>query len=290
MGTGTFVGSGRATHAWTDALGGFSVIHGFDFTGPYPKHVHARLVIGALESGRFRISAGGVTHEQPVDSVIAINSFRVHAEEWDHGSFRALYISPEHLKAAGISLPNGPEPWFEDPVIGDPLLARQVREVHDAVEDGLPVSVIEAMTTRLLRDLCASPSAGIEEPLPPTVAAARERIHANLAAPPTMFDLGEAVQRSPYHLIRLFKREIGLPPHAYFDQVRIAHAKEKLKQRQKLSLTAYELGFCDQSHFTRAFKRSSLVTPGQYLQMVLDGPGTGRETLRSVTEERVGST
>jgi len=290
MGIGKFVGSGRATHAWTDALGGFSVIHGFDFTEPYPKHVHARLVIGALESGGFQITAGGVTYDQPVDTVIAINSFRVHAEAWDAGSFRALYVSPDNLKAAGISLLNGTEPWFEDPILRDPVLARQIREVHDAVEDELPVTVIEAMMTRLLRDVCASPSAGIEEPLPGPVAAARERIHANLAAPPTMFDLGEAVQRSPYHLIRLFKREIGLPPHAYFDQVRIAHAKEKLKQGQKLSLTAYELGFCDQSHFTRAFKRSSLVTPGQYLQMVLDGPGIGREGLRSVTEERVGST
>jgi AraC-like DNA-binding protein len=289
MGIGKFVGSGRATHVWTEALGGFSVIHGFDFTEPYPKHVHARLVLGAIESGSFRMIAGGSTFESPVDTVIAINSFRVHAEEWDDGCFHALYISPENFVAAGISLPNA-EPWFEDPVVRDPSLAQQVRAVHDAVEDGLPVSVIEAMATRLLRDLCASPSAGVPEPLPAPVAAARERIHANLAAPPTMFDLGEAVQRSPYHLIRLFKREIGLPPHAYFDQVRIAHAKEKLKQGHKLSLTAYELGFCDQSHFTRAFKRSSLVTPGQYLQMVLDGHGSGRDGLRSVTPERAGST
>ena len=290
MGIGKFVGSGRATHAWTEALGGFSVIHGIDFTEPYPKHVHARLVLGAIETGNFRMIAGGKTYDSPADTVIAINAFRVHAEEWYDGNFRALYISPENLEAAGCTLPEGLEPWFEDPVLRDPSLARQVREVHDAVEEGLPVSVIEALMTRLLRDVCASPNAGVAEPLPAPVAAARERIHANLNAPPTMFDLGEAVQRSPYHLIRLFKREVGLPPHAYFDQVRIAHAKEKLKQGQKLSLTAYELGFCDQSHFTRAFKRSSLVTPGQYLQMCLDGPGAGPDALRSVTEERVGST
>jgi AraC-like DNA-binding protein len=290
MGIARFIGAGQATHAWTEALGGFSVIHGFDFTEPYPKHVHARLIVGALESGSFRISAGGHTYDQPVDAVIAINSFRVHREEWNHGCFRALYFSPENLVAAGLCLPNATEPWFEDPVVHDQALALQVREVHDAVEHGLPVPVIEAMTTKLLRDLCASPAAGVEEPLPAPVAAARERIHANLAAPPTMFDLGAAVQRSPYHLIRLFKREIGLPPHAYFDQVRIALAKERLKQGQKLSLTAYELGFCDQSHFTRAFKRSSLVTPGRYLQMVLDGPGAGRNGQRSVTEARVGPT
>jgi hypothetical protein len=130
MGIGKFVGSGRATHVWTEALGGFSVIHGFDFTEPYPKHVHARLVLGAIESGSFRMIAGGSTFESPVDTVIAINSFRVHAEEWDDGCFHALYISPENFVAAGISLPNA-EPWFEDPVVRDPSLAQQVRAVHD---------------------------------------------------------------------------------------------------------------------------------------------------------------
>jgi AraC-like DNA-binding protein len=233
---------------------------------------------------------GGRTYDSPAGTVIAINSYRVHAEEWFSGNFRALYISPENLAAAGVTPASGEEPWFEDPVLRSPALAAQVREICDAVEDQLPVSVIEALATRLLRDVCASPNAGVAEPLPAPVAAARERIHADLSAPPTMFDLGEAVQRSPYHLIRLFKREIGLPPHAYFDQVRIAHAKEKLKQGQKLSLTAYELGFCDQSHFTRAFKRSSLVTPGQYLQMCADGPGVIRDDQRSVTAEGVGST
>ena len=290
MGIAKFVGSGRATSAWTEALGGFSVIHGIDFTEPFPKHVHARLVIGAIERGNFRMIVGQNTYDSPAGTVIAINAFRVHAEEWHNGSFRALYFSPGNLRAAGLTTPDGQEPWFDDPVLRNPALAERVREVNEAVVDGLPASVIEAMASRLLRDVGAYPQGGAPEPVPTPVAAARDRIHANLSAPPTMFDLGEAVQRSPYHLIRLFKREIGLPPHAYFDQVRIAHAKEKLKQGQKLSLTAYELGFCDQSHFTRAFKRSSRVTPGQYLQMALDGPGFRRDGMRSVTEGRAGST
>jgi hypothetical protein len=82
MGIARFGGSGRATHAWTEALGGFSLIHGIDFTEPYPKHVHARLVLGAIETGNFRMIAGGQTYDSPAGTVIAINSYRVHAEEW----------------------------------------------------------------------------------------------------------------------------------------------------------------------------------------------------------------
>jgi AraC-like DNA-binding protein len=153
----------------------------------------------------------------------------------------------------------------------DTRLARRVGDVCDAVREARPASLVESRIFQLFREFAAvSLTFGVEIFSAP-IAAARDRLHANLAKPPSMLDLGRAAQRSPYHLIRTFGREVGLTPHAYFDQIRVAHAKERLILGQKLSLTAYELGYCDQSHFTRAFKKTSLVTPGKYLQMVNNG-------------------
>jgi AraC-like DNA-binding protein len=71
---------------------------------------------------------------------------------------------------------------------------------------------------------------------------------------------------SPFHLNRVFSKEFGLPPHAFLTQVRVARAKALLKQGTSITQTALEVGFSDQSHFTRHFRRLVSVTPGHYLQ------------------------
>ena len=73
---------------------------------------------------------------------------------------------------------------------------------------------------------------------------------------------------SPFHLIRVFSKEIGIPPHAYQTNVRIRHARNLLIQGLPIVQTALETGFVDQSHFTRSFKKVMGVTPGQYMSAV----------------------
>jgi AraC-like DNA-binding protein len=71
---------------------------------------------------------------------------------------------------------------------------------------------------------------------------------------------------SAYHLNRSFCRKIGMPPHEYQVQVRIMKAKSFLRLGRSISETASLVGFVDQSHFTRHFKRSVGVTPGKFLR------------------------
>ncbi|MCP4688540.1 MAG: helix-turn-helix transcriptional regulator, partial [Desulfobacterales bacterium] len=54
------------------------------------------------------------------------------------------------------------------------------------------------------------------------------------------------------------------PPHEYLTQVRIARAREMLKNGESIVSAAMDAGFVDQSHFTRIFKKFVGVTPGQY--------------------------
>jgi AraC-like DNA-binding protein len=69
---------------------------------------------------------------------------------------------------------------------------------------------------------------------------------------------------SKCHLVHLFHKELGLPPHAYQIQLRVAHARRLVASGTPLAEVASLTGFADQSHLTRLFKRIVGVPPGQY--------------------------
>jgi AraC-like DNA-binding protein len=83
-------------------------------------------------------------------------------------------------------------------------------------------------------------------------------------------DLAAVAQFSPYHLLRTFRRSVGLTPHAYLIQIRIEEGKRLLRMGNSISDVSASTGFADQSHFTRHFKRIMGVTPGQYLPLNSD--------------------
>ncbi|MEG4818123.1 helix-turn-helix transcriptional regulator [Microcoleus sp. K5-D4] len=88
-----------------------------------------------------------------------------------------------------------------------------------------------------------------------------EYIHRDLH----LSELANLVQMSPYYFGRLFKQSIGVTPHQYVIQCRIEKAKQLLK-RQDLSITyiSQQVGFHDQSHFSKTFSKIVGLTPKKY--------------------------
>ncbi|MGB1237345.1 MAG: helix-turn-helix domain-containing protein [Pseudomonadales bacterium] len=81
-------------------------------------------------------------------------------------------------------------------------------------------------------------------------------------------ELSELAQLSRCHLVRSFKAHFGLSPHAYQLDQRILRARTLLQRGESLADTAAQLGFADQSHFQRNFKKRTALTPRRYQQLI----------------------
>lgn len=81
---------------------------------------------------------------------------------------------------------------------------------------------------------------------------------------PSLHELAREHRMSRYQVIRLFRRETGLTPHAWLLDQRVQQARRRLRQGAELADLAQELGFADQGHFQRVFKTRVATTPGRY--------------------------
>jgi AraC-like DNA-binding protein len=82
----------------------------------------------------------------------------------------------------------------------------------------------------------------------------------------SLTELAEHVSLSPYYLLRVFRAQVGMPPYAYMESVRIRQAQRLIEAGRPLADVAAEVGFSSQSHLTHRFKQIIGVTPGQYAQ------------------------
>jgi AraC family transcriptional regulator len=89
-----------------------------------------------------------------------------------------------------------------------------------------------------------------------------EYIADHLSGDVSLDALAKVVGLSRYHFIRAFKNTMGVTPHRYVVQQRVATA-QKLMAAGRLPLReiAQQCGFADQSHFTRQFRRVTGTTP-----------------------------
>lgn len=81
----------------------------------------------------------------------------------------------------------------------------------------------------------------------------------------TVRELADLAMLSPYHFIRVFKKETGFTPHEYLVNIRISTAKYMLKNtRMAVKDICYNTGFLSESAFCASFKKKTGVTPAQY--------------------------
>ena len=80
----------------------------------------------------------------------------------------------------------------------------------------------------------------------------------------TLAQAGRDLGASPSHLVRCFTGAFRIAPHQYVTARRIEAARRRLLDGEPIALVAAGVGFYDQAHFTRQFKRHVGAPPGRY--------------------------
>jgi AraC-like DNA-binding protein len=244
------------------------------FTHSFARHTHEGYAIGVIESGVEEFSYRGALHRAPAGSVVVIHPGEVHtghAGVESGWSYRMLYPSVECVQQAIAGGLGSCErvPYFGEPIIHDPELAAALRHMHFTLETATSRLEQESRFLWMLNHLVVR-HADSRPFFPPTgrdaqaVQQVREYLHAHVANPVSLADLAHLTGLKPLRVLRLFQKQMGLPPHAYLIQVRVQHAKQLLQTGLAIAQVAADTGFTDQSHLNRHFKRLVGVTPGQY--------------------------
>lgn len=243
-----------------------------DTSRAYPRHFHDQYGMGVLDRGGHASSSGHGQVEAGPGQLIFVNPGEVHDGRGIGGcsrSWRMLYFDPGPIEAFRADIGEGSaQPlMFAAAVFADGQLRRRFDQVFERIVQR-PDDTMEVETAMLL--LLADVDGNAARPLarkavrPAPVRRALDRIDGDFAFPLTLTCLATEAGVSRYQLIRGFAREIGLTPHAYLMQRRLAAARRLLRSGLAPAEVALQAGFFDQSHLHRCFFRQFGVTPGRY--------------------------
>ena len=239
----------------------------------FPRHTHDQYGIGVIDVGGHASLSGRGQVEAGAGSLIFVNPGEVHdgrALGDRPRSWRMLYLEPVAMAAARTDVL---ERAHAAATFAAPVLAnKRLRCVFDAAFDAATRQdmgqemVAETAALRLVAHLAVNLTSKHRGGTKSTVSIrrARDRIDVDPTEPLTLTILAGEAGTSRFQLLRGFARELGLTPHAYIIQQRLALARRLIRAGSSLVDAAAAAGFCDQSHLTRVFARQFGVTPAQY--------------------------
>lgn len=244
----------------------------------FKRHMHDYFVIGMVETGLQKFSYGRELYVTPPTGLIVINPGEMHTGEAaipNGFRYRAFYPDAELMGqiASEIKGRTHDIPFFTKPVIQDEALFEQIRGLHVTLEGATTILEHEsrylwALAQLILRHADSRLSARPVGQEKQEIRRIREYIEGHYAEEIKLADLADLAHWSPFYLLRAFRAGVGLPPHAYLENVRVREAQRLLGTGQAIAQVAYETGFSSQSHFTTTFKNLIGVTPGQYAKQV----------------------
>ncbi len=263
---------------WRDpAIKGLETCLVLDSRHSFPKHAHdAVYAVGLMEKGgSYSLGPGKDEGFVGAGDIALINPGQVHSGVPARDipvTYRMLYFDIDLVQAAAGDLQAGDYnvPEFRPIVVHNPALQRKLMQLCLSMAAKAGNLEKESILVEALARLLAE-YAGIRKVKalsghhPRAVRQAKECMAANLDMKISLEEMARGVGLSRYHLLRVFKKHTGVPPHLFRTQRRIDLAKQLLRQGMPLAQVALDTGFVDQSHFTNKFRQFTGATPTQYL-------------------------
>ncbi|MFC5744909.1 helix-turn-helix transcriptional regulator [Actinomadura rugatobispora] len=255
----------------------------------YAPHSHEEFAIGVCTGGLEAIRYRGELRYNGPGSVVVVEPGEPHtggpANEQGF-AYRVLYPAPSLLAELG----RGALPHFRDAIIADDDLARRMWTVHRALTrrpgqgarpeplegESMLLSLLDVLVRRHAGRSAGAAVLGGRRHDTAAAWIARTvsvRLADELTGPPTLEEMAADLGLSRYQVLRGFREIMGMPPYAWLAQHRVARARSLLDAGLPPAEAAARVGFADQAHLTRWFRRVLGVTPGAYRNSVQDGTG-----------------
>lgn len=188
-------------------------------------------------------------------------------------TLRTFRLSPDLLKGLGEEVTGKHAlPSLAPAVVHDSALADELLRIHAALQystadplqdDARVLDLFESLFSRLLRPVPISVPGTLSQQ---QLRRLRDFMEAHLADKIVLDDLACTLNLDRFRFLKLFKRTVGMTPHAWLLRLRLEKAIEMLKTHggESIAEVAQAVGFFDQSHFTRAFRQAYGVAPSRF--------------------------
>jgi AraC-like DNA-binding protein/quercetin dioxygenase-like cupin family protein len=243
----------------------------------FPRHTHEYFTIALGLRGAGVVWLRGADRLRRLGELVVIPPGEVHTGGPAPGSailsYLALHVPPSVLTlcAEAHGLPSDSPANLAAAIFRDPAISTELHRLNLAVSATLDVgAAAEAVSAALGLLVCryadANQPAEKSCDEPELVRVVRQIIDDCYAdnARTSLATLSASCGVTPFHVVRLFTRSVGISPHRYLVQVRVRRARELLARGIPPSFVAAMTGFADQSHLTTQFKRFVGTTPGSY--------------------------
>jgi AraC family transcriptional regulator len=234
-----------------------------------PYHSHQPAYLSFILQGAYTESYGARTRTCEFSTVIFHPEGESHAVQFHNALTRIfrLQIEPRWLESLREYSSSFNRPGDLKGGPASDLAFRLYREFR-GTETGAQLA-IEGLALEIFAEFVRHGERSNEEPgIPAWLARARDILHAHFAENPSLVNIAEAVGVHPVHLARVFRKRFGSTIGDYVRRLRIeAACRELTRSDAPLVEIASALGFYDQSHFTKSFKRFIAVTPAHYRKL-----------------------
>ena len=241
----------------------------------YRPHSHRTWTVAVVQRGAARFEVDSTRQRADAGELFVLEPEAVHTgmaavpEGW---AYKVLYVEPSVWHDWAEC--DGPAPraarWV---VFRDHALRAALLRAHTALADEPPGLAVEEAVLQAIAGLTPHlRGAAVAGPAHPrrgraehaAVRRARAHLQDRWDQPVSLAELAVVAGLSRFELLRRFRAQTGLTPHAYQRDLRIDRARAMLAGGVPLAAVAAACGFADQPHLSRVFKRSVGVTPGAY--------------------------
>ncbi|MGY1807868.1 AraC family transcriptional regulator [Blastococcus sp. SYSU D00669] len=252
--------------AWRPDVPGLTEVFHARFTDHvYPAHTHDAWTLLLVDDGAVRYDLDRHAHGASRAEVTLLPPEVPHdGRSQFPGGFRkrVLYLEPATLgeQRVGRSV--------DSPAFDDAVLRARVSALHGALRRDGDRLEAQSRLAFVLERLGQHLDRAVVPPPPVRDDAVADRLRdlvdARLTEGVDLAAAAVALGVSPTHAVRAFTRRHGLPPHRYLTGRRVERARRLLLAGMPAAQVATAVGFYDQAHLTRHFRRMLATTPAAY--------------------------